>query len=581
MAVTTTMGIARQGSWRAELGDELEAVHLRHHQVQQDHARRNVAQALEGRPAVLRLHDGVPLRLQHAAQQLAHRDVVVHDQHGKVAAVLLEHGDQALAVDGLGEVVGGAEGIAEILVVDDGQHDDGDVGDLRVGLERREHRPAVHSGHHDVQRDGVGLELARAAQTLLAAEAVTTWNPSLVRKRCIRSRTAASSSMTRTVPRPAGSRPAGSAGAAVSSTASATTAGSRMVNVLPRPCFALDGDVAAHHPAEPAAERQAEAGAAVLARGGGVGLGESLEELCELLGGHADAGVAHAEDHEVPAVRGLARHGQGDGSPSVNLHALLSRLKRAWRTFVRSACIAPVSSGQRTSSRFAFFAASGWITAAMSLDQAGHVEALEVQLHLAGLDLGEVEDVVDELEQMLAGRVDLLEIVRELLGAEVGRILLEHLAVADDGVERRAQLVGHVGQELGLVAVGLLELAALVFDLAEEPGVLDRHGRLGGERLEEVDHLRRELAWSLLGDGEPADRGDPRAAGEWPAAPGFHFARARRGGGSGRRPRPRCPGSAPARVSPLRAPPRLRPAGSASGGQCRRCPRRDFSWSAR
>ena len=52
---------------------------------------------------------------------------------------------------------------------------------------------------------------------------------------------------------------------------------------------------------------------------------------------------------------------------SVNLQALLRRLKRAWRTFVRSARIVPISSGQHISRRFEFFAASGCMTAAMSL----------------------------------------------------------------------------------------------------------------------------------------------------------------------------------------------------------------------
>ena len=38
--------------------------------------------------------------------------------------------------------------------------------------------------------------------------------------------------------------------------------------------------------------------------------------------------------------------------------------------------------------------------------------------------------------------------------ADVLGLLLEHLAVADDGVERRAQLVAHVGQEGALGPVG-------------------------------------------------------------------------------------------------------------------------------
>src|SRR5713101_3917815 len=51
-------------------------------------------------------------------------------------------------------------------------------------------------------------------------------------------------------------------------------------------------NVSAHHLAELAADRQAQPGAAKLAACGSVGLGEGLEELAELLRGHADAGVA-------------------------------------------------------------------------------------------------------------------------------------------------------------------------------------------------------------------------------------------------------------------------------------------------
>ncbi len=114
----------------AELGDELEAVHLRHHQVEQDDARRDVAQALERHLSVLRLHDRVALRLEHAPEELPEPGVVVHDEHRAVAPVLLQHRHQAVAVDRLGEIVGGAESVAQVPVVDDRQHDDGNVGDI-------------------------------------------------------------------------------------------------------------------------------------------------------------------------------------------------------------------------------------------------------------------------------------------------------------------------------------------------------------------------------------------------------------------------------------------------------------------
>ena len=59
-----------------------------------------------------------------------------------------------------------------------------------------------------------------------------------------------------------------------------------------------------------------------------------------------------------------------------------------------------------------------------------------------------------------------------LLGAELRRVGDHHLGQADDGVERRAQLVAHAGEELRLVLARLGELAALLLDLAEQPGVL-------------------------------------------------------------------------------------------------------------
>ncbi len=58
-----------------------------------------------------------------------------------------------------------------------------------------------------------------------------------------------------------------------------------------------------------------------------------------------------------------------------------------------------------------------------------------------------------------------------------------HLGVADDGVQGRAQLVAHVGQELRLVLARDLELAALLLDLGEQPHVLDGDHGLVGEHF--------------------------------------------------------------------------------------------------
>ena len=54
-----------------------------------------------------------------------------------------------------------------------------------------------------------------------------------------------------------------------------------------------------------------------------------------------------------------------------------------------------------------------------------------------------------------------------LCAAGTGPALPSYMSLgeADDGVERRAQLVGHVGEELALEAVGLLHAAVLLLQL--------------------------------------------------------------------------------------------------------------------
>jgi len=51
--------------------------------------------------------------------------------------------------------------------------------------------------------------------------------------------------------------------------------------------------------------------------------------------------------------------------------------------------------------------------------------------------------------------------------------------------------------KLLLVAAGRLELSVLVRDLAEQAGVLDGQGGLGGEGLQDVHDFWGKLAWGL------------------------------------------------------------------------------------
>ena len=67
----------------------------------------------------------------------------------------------------------------------------------------------------------------------------------------------------------------------------------------------------------------------------------------------------------------------------------------------------------------------------------------EVERQLTGLDLGEVEHVIDQAEQVLAVGVQAIEHLTHLFGRLAIDIVEDELGVAQDGIEGGAQLVAH------------------------------------------------------------------------------------------------------------------------------------------
>ena len=87
-----------------------------------------------------------------------------------------------------------------------------------------------------------------------------------------------------------------------------------------------------------------------------------------------------------------------------------------------------------------------------------HVEVFKKELHLAGLDFGNIQNVIDERQQVPARLRDAVEIAQGFSLSLALRQRLQELAVADDGIQRRPQLVAHVGQERAFDPVGLHRL---------------------------------------------------------------------------------------------------------------------------
>src|SRR5262249_19972524 len=90
---------------------------------------------------------------------------------------------------------------------------------------------------------------------------------------------------------------------------------------------------------------------------------------------------------------------------------------------------------------------------------------------------------------MSAVSLKTLEDAQHLLRRLAVSAVRHQFGVAQDGVERRAQLMTLIGKELRLVLACLFKLPAFVLDFVEQPHVLNGDHRLVGESCYEIDLL--------------------------------------------------------------------------------------------
>ena len=144
-------------------------------------------------------------------------------------------------------------------------------------------------------------------------------------------------------------------------------------------------------------------------------------------------------------------------------------------------------------------------------DAADREPRLLLDRHPPRLHLGEVEDVVDEHEQVTAAGAQRGQLRPLLVVDRPGDAQLQQVGVADDRVDRRADLVAHVGQELALRLVGLLGLQAGALRLPPRADVVGdvvavRHHPgaravpLPDRVVDEVDEVLLRLAVALARD---------------------------------------------------------------------------------
>src|SRR6516165_10295791 len=121
----------------------------------------------------------------------------------------------------------------------------------------------------------------------------------------------------------------------------------------------------------------------------------------------------------------------------------------------------------------------------------------QFEYQLASFDLGEVKHIIDQAKQVLAITLKPFKHAEHFLGWLPVSAVGHQFGITQDGVERRAQLVAHIGEKLRLVLARLFELPALILDFIEQPDVLYGDHSLVGERFNQLNLLWRE--WSRCG----------------------------------------------------------------------------------
>ena len=253
---------------------------------------------------------------------------------------------------------------------------------------------------------------------------------------------------------------------------------------------ALHHDLPAHEPDQLVGDGHFQARSAKAAGGAGVLLLKGAENTVDELGIHADAGVVDPE-HQIqrPLPQEHLAEGDGDLPLAGEFHRVgkeaddhLANSQLAAHHPVRRHAVEPdiaadVLGVQGLGKHIAELAAKG-----------PQAEGLGFQLHLARLDAGHIENVVDETEKKLAELVGPVHILHGgVVGAQLAADEGEH---AGDAVHGGADLVGHPEEEAGLELTGLLRLAetglifliplALLGDAAEDQKILHPVGRAAG-----------------------------------------------------------------------------------------------------
>ncbi len=196
--------------------------------------------------------------------------------------------------------------------------------------------------------------------------------------------------------------------------------------------------------------------AAEVTRGRRIRLHERLEQVLQRAGRDADARVPHFEtrSRRLPSPSSTLLTSMTISPSRVNLMALLIEVDQTLPNALRIADDAIRHVRMDVHDELQIL--RGGLERQHHRDVFHGVAQVQLErfdVELAGFDLGEIQDVVDDDQQRVGARANGFRVIA--LRA-VERAFQQQAGHADDAVHRRANLVTDVGEEFALGAVGAL-----------------------------------------------------------------------------------------------------------------------------
>ena len=176
---------------------------------------------------------------------------------------------------------------------------------------------------------------------------------------------------------------------------------------------------------------------------------ERLEYLAQLFLGDSDPGVDDVDPGRHGA--GIERSDpDGDAPPPRELERIAQQVDQDLAEFLGVGLEHGEPRGNLYAKGYALFCGASLQLGQGVGDEPVEGDARKIQFHLPRFHFGEIEDVVDQAEKVVAVVENSLEIGLFLGSERIGLPFEEDAREADDGVERCAELVAHAGRDLRL-----------------------------------------------------------------------------------------------------------------------------------